>query len=50
MIPAKVRAELGISKGAAFVVEVEDGVIKLVPFDLVIRRIQEEIRRMCRRE
>ena len=45
VIPAKVRAQLGISKGATFVVEVEDGVIKLVPFDLVIRRIQEEVRR-----
>jgi AbrB family looped-hinge helix DNA binding protein len=45
VIPAKVRSELGISKGATFVVEVEDGVIKLVPFDLVIQRIQDEVRR-----
>ena len=45
VIPAKIRSELGISGGATFVVEVEEGVIKLVPFDLVIQRIQDEVRR-----
>jgi antitoxin PrlF len=45
VIPARVRSELGIGGGETFVVEVEDGVIKLVPFSHVIRRVQEEIRR-----
>jgi antitoxin PrlF len=45
VIPAKVRSELGIAEGETFVVEVENGVIKLVPFAEVIRRVQAEIRR-----
>jgi AbrB family looped-hinge helix DNA binding protein len=45
VIPADVRAELGLSAGAKLVLEIEDGMIKLIPFSLVIQRIQAEVRR-----
>lgn len=45
VIPAALRAELGMAGGGAFVATVEDGVIRLVPLREVIRRVQANVRR-----
>jgi AbrB family looped-hinge helix DNA binding protein len=45
VIPAPLRAALKMERGGAFVVSLEDGVIKLEPLDRVIRRVQANVRR-----
>lgn len=45
VIPAELREELGLRGGTIFVLEVEDGAIKLVPFERVLDHIRAEVRR-----
>ena len=45
VIPAPVRAALGMERGGAFVVRVEDATIRLVPLRDVISRVQANVRR-----
>lgn len=45
VIPAHVRARLGMARGGAFVLHVEDGAIRLEPLATAIERVQTEVRR-----
>jgi AbrB family looped-hinge helix DNA binding protein len=45
VIPARVRTALGMEHGGAFLVQVEDATIRLVPRREVIGRVQARVRR-----
>lgn len=45
VIPATVRAEIGMQDGGAFVISVQDGRVVLEPYREVLGRVREEIRR-----
>jgi bifunctional DNA-binding transcriptional regulator/antitoxin component of YhaV-PrlF toxin-antitoxin module len=45
VIPAKLRAALGMEDGGAFVARLEDGSIRLQPLREVIAHVQAEVRR-----
>ncbi len=45
VIPARLPAALKMGRGGAFVASLEDGVIKLEPFDRVVQRVQANVRR-----
>lgn len=46
VLPAQVRADLGLSDGDAVQVTVEDGKIVLLPLSEVVRRLQAKYRRL----
>jgi AbrB family looped-hinge helix DNA binding protein len=48
VIPAPVRAVLGMEHGGALVVRVEGGTIRLVPLRDVVSRVQAGVRRYIR--
>jgi AbrB family looped-hinge helix DNA binding protein len=45
VIPAQVRAALGMKRGGAFVIRIEDATIRLVPLRDVISLVQANVRR-----
>jgi len=45
VIPAAMRAVLGVERGGALVARLESGALVLEPFDLAIRRAQGQVRR-----
>jgi AbrB family looped-hinge helix DNA binding protein len=45
VIPADIRAALGMEDGGAFVVRIEDGSVRLQPLREVIAQVQAEVRR-----
>lgn len=45
VIPAPVRAELGMQQGGAFLVAVEDGQLVMRPYRAVIEDVWAEVRR-----
>jgi GNAT superfamily N-acetyltransferase/bifunctional DNA-binding transcriptional regulator/antitoxin component of YhaV-PrlF toxin-antitoxin module len=45
VVPAELRAAIGMRHGGTLVVEVENGTLRLVPFADVVRRVQEEVAR-----
>jgi len=45
VIPAPVRAEVGMPDGGAFVVTVQDGKVILEPYRDVLDRVRAEVRR-----
>jgi len=45
VIPAPVRAEVGMPEGGAFVVSVQDGKVVLEPYRDVLDRVRAEVRR-----
>lgn len=45
VIPANVRAQLGMPNGGTFVVEVQDGQIRLEPLAATVARAQAIVRR-----
>lgn len=45
VIPAAVRAEVGMPEGGAFVVSVQDGKVVLEPYRDVLDRVRAEVRR-----
>ncbi len=44
LIPASLRAELGMEEGGSFVATVENGSLRLDPPEVAIRRAQERLR------
>lgn len=45
VVPARVRARLGMERGGAFLLHVEGGAIRPEPLAAVIERVQAEVRR-----
>ncbi|HYD68404.1 AbrB/MazE/SpoVT family DNA-binding domain-containing protein [Azospirillum sp.] len=45
VIPAPVRAEVGMAEGGTFVVSVQDGKVVLEPYRDVLERVRAEVRR-----
>ncbi len=45
VIPAALRAELGVEAGGSLLARVEDGRVVLEPLSSVVRRVQARVRR-----
>lgn len=45
VIPAGMRAEIGLPEGGKMVARVEDGAVILEPFDAAVRRARDLVRR-----
>ncbi len=44
VIPASIRAEVGMERGGAFVVSVHNGKVVLEPYSAVLARVRAEVR------